>query len=424
MYEIVMPQLSDSMDEGKLVAWKVHEGEDVHVGDVIAEVESDKAIMEVQSFKAGVVKELLVKEGESVPVGTVIARIETNATTEKPTLKQQQEAPKPKKEEPEHKAQKNETKSPKKETLKEKHPQTTPPPKPKPHSIQNAQGISPKARALAAKYGIEASALLAHFASDTLHAEDVVSYLKEHYFTQKAQKLLDEYALDIDAFSLDHKIDSAEVQKYIEAHNLPKALPLDAMHKAIIATVAAAAQKPVYHIYESLDASEMLANEHYSITAWLIKHIAKAMMAHEEFRSSIKDDRLLVAPHASISVAVAQKGRLYMPVVKNAESKNIREIAAELESFKTKLKTNSFTAADLQGSSFGISNLGMLGIERFDAMINKNDTAIVAVGAVNEQNKISITFTIDHRLVNGYEAALFVQTLKQIVTDPKEYENV
>ena len=113
-----------------------------------------------------------------------------------------------------------------------------------------------------------------------------------------------------------------------------------------------------------------------------------------------------------------------MPVVKNAEIKSIKDIANDLSNFKTKLETNSFNAEDLSGSSFGISNLGMLGIERFDAMINKSDTAIAAVGTMNEQNKISITFTIDHRLVNGYEAALFIQTLKQIISDPKEYDNV
>ncbi len=419
MYEIVMPQLSDSMDEGKLVAWKVHEGDEVRVGDVIAEVESDKAIMEVQSFKAGRVKELAIKEGESAPVGTVIARIETAANAKEPSTKKEQEPPKPK-EKQKPKPRKTEAQPPKKE-----HPTPTPPPlKPQSHPITNAKGVSPKARAVAAKYGIDADTLLTHTASQTLHTHDVLAYLKEHYFTKKAQKLLAEYALDIDTFSLDHKIDSVEVQKYIQAHNLPKALPLDTMHKAIINTVTEAAKKPVYHIYEHFDASLMLENETYSITAWLIKHIAKAMMAHEEFRSSIKDDRLLVAPHASISVAVAKKSRLYMPVIKNAEIKSIKKIANDLSNFKTKLETNSFNAEDLQGSSFGISNLGMLGIERFDAMINKSDSAIAAVGAINEQNRINITFTIDHRLVNGYEAALFIQTLKQIISDPKEYDNV
>ena len=419
MYEIVMPQLSDSMDEGKLVAWRVQEGDEVHVGDVIAEVESDKAIMEVQSFKAGIVKELLLQEGESAPVGSVIARIETTAAKKTTLATKEQEPPKPNEE------QKSKPRKTEAQPLKKEHPTPTSPLlKLQPHPITNNKGVSPKARALAAKYGIEIKTLLTHFGSATLHAEDVLIYLKEHYFTKKAHQLLEEYALDIDAFSLDHKIDSVEVMKFIQARNLPKALPLDNMHKAIINTVTEAAKKPTYHIYEHFDASLMLANETYSITAWLIKHIAKAMMAHEEFRSTIKDNRLLVTPHASISVAVAQKGRLYMPVIKNAQEKSIASIAEELESFKNKLVTNSFTTEDLQGSSFGISNLGMLGIERFDAMINKSDSAIAAVGATNEQKEISITFTIDHRVVNGYEAALFIQTLKQIISDPKEYENV
>jgi len=414
MYEIVMPQLSDSMDEGKLISWKIHKGEHVNVGDVIAEVESDKAIMEVQSFKAGGVKELLVQEGESAPVGSVIARIETD--TKKPLA---QDAPKEhkQKKEPEPK------KAPPKKPQEQKASKSTLS-QPKPHTTTHAKGISPKARATAARYGIEPDDLLSYFESDTLHTEDIITYLKEHYFTKKAQKILSEYALDIDTFKLDHKIDSYEVMEYINKHNLPKAMPLDAMHKAIIATVTTAAQKPTYHIYESFDASLMMAHQDYSITAWLIKHIAKAMMLHEEFRSTIKNDRLLVAPGASISVAVAQKGRLYMPVVKNAQTKSIQTIANELESFKTKLVSNTFTSEDLQGSSFGISNLGMLGIKRFDAMINKDDTAIAAVGEIDAQKAISITFTIDHRLVNGYEAALFIQTLKEIIADPKEYENV
>ncbi len=413
MYEIVMPQLSDSMDEGKLITWKVHEGEKVNAGDVIAEVESDKAIMEVQTFKTGIVKELLLQEGESAPVGTVIARIETETTPDESLHKKTKEE-KPSKLQPEE------------EKIPKDKPKYTPPPQPKSqsHSISHAKGISPKARVLAAKYGINTNALMTYLGSQTLHTNDVFTYLKEHYFTPKAQKLLEAYALSIDAFNLDHKIDSTEVLQYIQENNIPKSLPLDSMQKAIIATVANAAQKPIYHIYEDFEASLMLEHKEYSITAWLIKHIAKAMMEHEEFRSLIKSDRLLIFPHASISVAVAQKGKLYMPVVKNADKKSIEKIANELKNFKTKLTANSFSTDDLQGSSFGISNLGMLGVKRFDAMINKNDTAIAAVGAIDEENKLHVTFTIDHRVVNGYEAALFIQTLKTIVSNPKEYAHV
>jgi len=429
-YEIVMPQLSDSMDEGKLISWKVKEGQKVNAGDVIAEVESDKAIMEVQSFKNGTVEQLLANEGDIIPVGKVIAIIQTKQSSDtksESVAKQNEKATKepesvvtekpevPKPEKPH--VPKPETKPTvaKKQELESK--KTT-----REHLLQDeTNGISPKARAKAAQYGVEAHTIVQKTSKNVLHVKDVEAYLREHYFTSKALQLLDKYGLDIATFELHHKIDETEVQEYIDNNETPLPQPLNQMQKAIIANVTASAQKPVYHLYEHIDAKLFLQNEHYSITAWLIKIFAKVMMAHVAFRTRLQNDTLIISPNASISVAVADEKNLYMPVVKDANKRSVAEIAKELASFKTKRKEKSFSTEDMQGSSFGISNLGMLGVERFDAMINKNDSAIAAIGGL-EDGKISVTLSADHRLINGYEAALFMRDLKQEVQNPLNFK--
>ena len=435
MYEIVMPQLSDSMEEGKLVSWKVKPGDRVKTGDVIAEVESDKAIMEVQTFKKGTVKELLVKEGDEAPVGTVIARIDVGSeqvatSSEKPKENEQRVVSN---EQPNgessssssgltgvssHESEKS-VKTPNQVKSDNKtHPQS---------SILNypsAKGaaVSPKARAKAAAYGIDIDTLMEHRPQQTLHAEDIDAYLNEHYFTPKALKLMKMYHIDPSAFTLDHKIDTQEVRAYIDTNEIPLPKPLTPMQKAVIANVTASAGKPVYRVYEHLDATELLKHEaKYSMTVLLVKLFAQTMMQFDHFRAQLHEDTMQIFPNASIAVAVADEENLYMPVIKDANKLGLAETARQLRVFKEKLKNKSFTAEDFVGSTFGISNLGMFGIERFDAMINKNDAAIVAIGATVD-NRISVTFTVDHRLINGYEAAEFVQALKAAAKDPKNFK--
>ncbi len=139
-------------------------------------------------------------------------------------------------------------------------------------------------------------------------------------------------------------------------------------------------------------------------------------MFHEVFRSVLQNDKIITYPNASIALAVAHEEYLYMPVFKDANLLKSQEIHNQLQIFKDKAINNKMEASDMQGSTFAISNLGMLGIERFDAMINKDDSAIAAIGAVKNK-KMSITLTLDHRLINGYQAAQFMQTLKTLALD-------
>lgn len=416
MYEIVMPQLSDSMDEGKLIGWKVSVGQKVNVGDVIAEVESDKAIMEVQSFKAGTLQEISAKEGDVVAVGTVIAKIDIGAEV---SVEKKSEIKPEKKPEPKVKVQEKKPKVEHKVKVQEKEQEV----KVEHKSKEIITGISPKARAKAASYGVDLNEVVHKNSRQSFHADDVDVYIKEHYFTPKAQKLINAYQLDTALFSLDHKIDSDEVQKYIDDNEIALPLPFSGMQKAIISNVTASANKPIFHIYETIDAKLFEEHKEQSITVWLVKIFSKVMMQHEAFRSRLLNNAISVFSNASISLAVANDKNLYMPVVKDANKLNAEKIAEVLSSFKTKLQANTFNTNDMQGSSFGISNLGMLDVERFDAMINKEDAAIVAIGAIKE-GKISVTLTADHRLINGYEAALFMRDFKQEVQNPLNFKNI
>ncbi len=401
IYEILMPQLSDSMDEGKLIAWKVSAGDSVKNGDVIAEVESDKAIMELQTFKDGRVTKLLLKEGESAEVGAVIARIDTdgNASTQR-IKKAISIAP-----------------------IKEIENENTAPQVSVEHlSKESVQGISPKARAKIVEYGLNANELMRKTQKKAIYAADVQHYLYERYFTPKALRLLHKYNIKASCFELHHKIDEAEIKAYIEKYELPLLQPLSAMQKAIVANVEASVKKPIFHIVDSLDAGLLQQHRQYSITVWLLKIFAKVMMKHEAFRTVLDHESLHIFANASISLAVGDKKDLYMPVLKNVNSLQTDEIAKHLEAFKVKRQHRRFTVNDMQGATFGMSNLGMLGIERFDAMINKNESAIVAIGTI-VNGKIAITLTVDHRVINGYEAALFVNDAKREVQNPLNFKD-
>ncbi len=396
-YKIVMPVLSDTMERGKLIKWHVKEGDIVHKGDIIAEVESDKAIMEVQSFKDGVVKKLLAKEGEEIPVKEPIAIIDTETKASlQTTPTPQKEIPKkqpPKEPQPSQKQKSSQQLPPVIEELL----QPSPPP----------QGdASPAAKKRAAELGVDIEALQQKGElPKPAHIEDVEVVALRRYFSPKALELLKVYNLDPSHFSLDHKIKSEEVMDYIKAHNIPQIVTLSKNRLAVIKTVEAAAKKPYYLIFEEF---EIKKYEDMKLTSIILKTMGDVMQRHPLSRARLQGDRLAIYPHSNISVAVARGDDLYMVVCKNIEEKSLKEI----DKWVREIKHKDFDPDDLRGSTFGLSNLGMFGIKSFSAMINPSDVGIAAFGAL-EDGKVAVTFTIDHRIMNGVDAAKFVVDLKK-----------
>ncbi len=409
-YKITMPQLSDSMSEGKLVEWKVKEGQKVKSADVIADIESDKAVIEVQTFKDGIVKKLLLKEGDEAKVGTVIAIIDTDMKSAESDVMQQN---------------KSKEKIPKKETIKQEEEKVSK--KDKPHEIavksdkdivdflfgnekeekSLPKGIStPAAKQKAFKFDIDIEKLQNEEKLPTPAFEkDIDQILVEKYFTPKAKKLFDKYSLNFSYFKLDHKIDSDEVKNYIRKYNIPKIIKPSANQKSVMNTVVKSWNRPIYHIYEEVSIKK---KENIKLTANILKALANSMCKYEFTRTVLKNDTFKVYPSSNISVALSKDDSLYMVVLKNVDNLSLKEINNWLKEIKTK----KLSSEDLSGSTFGISNLGMFDIESFDALINADDCGIAAFGAMKE-SRMKVIFTFDHRIVNGVRAAQFVTDFKK-----------
>ncbi|RUM62986.1 MAG: hypothetical protein DSZ04_06485 [Sulfurimonas sp.] len=391
VYEIFMPQLSDSMDEGKLIKWMVSVNDKVSIGDVIAEVESDKAIMELQCFKNGVVKALYIKEGESAPVGTVI--VDITLDKEESTHLEKHEV----EEECEEKRTKEE------------------------YSLVRAIA-SPKARLLAGSLKMNIQALQD---IDKLpvpsHVKDIVLYHKKRFFTLKALSLIEEYSLDISDFQVHTKQDSYAVLEYIKDKNISRKQKISSFQKALIENLDKSALRAVYHIYDYIDAKYFEKYSAYGVTAWFVKIFAKCMMDFEGFRSSIKGDFIYTSVNAHIAIAMQVNRKLYMPVLKDVNHLSIKTIQDMLGEYKTKVEMSTLNLEEMKGSNFGLSNLGFTGIHRFDAMINQDDSSIAAIGA-SEAGRVSLTLSLDHRLINGYEAALFTQRVKEVCLEEEFFK--
>ena len=423
-YKIVMPRLSDSMDEGQLIEWKIRPGDVVKSGDVIAEVESDKAVMEIQTFKNGTVKELLIEPGTTVAVGTPMAVIETDekreysAQSENKTVSLEP-TPAKEKEDPlsSVKADSRSVEAvPDVSDISAGNSGTADRGQ---HLSYTGGNASPRARALAAKYGLDIEKLQSEKRLPVpAHMEDIRQYWLNRYFTPKALELLSRYHLSPDLFEKGRKHDEADVRAYIGSHGIPLPQPLDMLHKAMIGIVNEAQKKPVYHMSDRIDAA--LMNEHVTkeltVTVWLIKLFGEAMMRHKHFRMTLADGCIQLWPNASVSVAMAHGEHLYMPVLGMVNKKSPGEIAGELRALKKKIVKRELAKEQMRGSTFGISNLGMTGIEQFDAMINRDDCAIAAIGS-EKNGMITVTLTIDHRIVNGYQAAMFMRELKSLAED-------
>jgi len=398
-YEVLMPQFSDTMERGKVVRWLKKEGDFVEKGEVIAEIEAEKAVMELQSFKRGVLKRILVKEGEEVPVGKPIAIMELGEK-----VKETPKVEEVKKEE-------------------EKKPQELPKVKVEAQEkVELPPGFaSPYARLLAKEKGIDLQELQKEERlASPAHAKDIEEFLKERHLTPKALELLKEYDLSVEELLKDlpdRKIDEDLLLAYVEEKNIPKKVPISFAQKSLISNLSKSFVVPHYHIYEVFDLSLIPWDKEITLTHWLIKIVGDAMQYFERLRAVYKEDHYLIYPSSNVGVAIAVGDELYAPVVKDVQRKSLREIAQEVRELRKKAEEGRLSLEDISGATLTISNLGMFGIRAFDAVIPYGQVCIMAVGMQDQEGKAHITFTFDHRVVNGFHAALFVKHLKEKVLD-------
>ncbi|MFD3191068.1 pyruvate dehydrogenase complex dihydrolipoamide acetyltransferase [Sedimentitalea sp. HM32M-2] len=424
--EILMPALSPTMEEGTLAKWLVKEGDSVASGDLLAEIETDKATMEFEAVDDGIVGKILVPEGtEAVKVNTAIAVLlaegesaddigTTNTTKDVAAAPAQPEEPAP-------------------------APVPGPPPaqRPAPAAAKGPDGArifaSPLARRIAAEKGVDLSRITGSGPHGRIVKVDVIHGQPAPAVPAAATEVAKPSAPPPAAAATPP---ADAIAKLYQGRDFEE-ITLDGMRKTIAARLTEAKQS-IPHFYLrreiKLDALLKFRGElnrqlesrgvKLSVNDFIIKACALALQDVPAANSVWAGDRMLQLKSSDVAVAVAVDGGLFTPVLQDADKKTLSTLSAEMKDLASRARDRKLAPHEYQGGSFAISNLGMFGIENFDAVINPPHGAILAVGAgikkpvVGKDGELeiatvmSVTLSVDHRVIDG---ALGAQLLEAIV---------
>jgi pyruvate dehydrogenase E2 component (dihydrolipoamide acetyltransferase) len=435
MAEIVrMPKLSDTMTEGVVAAWHKKVGDPVKSGEVLAEIETDKATMEFESFTDGVLLHIGVEKGKTAAVDSVLAVLGKAGEDITALLAgEAAAAPKaeaaPKKEEPKGQEQGQAATvaaapapapAPAPEKAKPAASGSVPAPKP-----LFGGGASVATSAPATNGRVKASPLAKQLAEEKgIDIGRVVGSGPEGRVTKQ----------DVENFSGGGAVYGApQIEKYEE-------VPVSQMRKTIAKRLSESLfTAPHFYLTLELDMeramsvresiNKQVAPEKVSFNDLVIKACAVALKQHPKVNSSWLGDRIRYNEHVHIGVAVAVEEGLLVPVVRFADGKALRTIGNEVRDLAKRAKDKKLQPADWEGNTFTISNLGMFGIDEFTAIINPPDACILAVGGIMEKpvvkngtivvgHTMKVTLSCDHRVVDGATGAAFLNTLKSLLEEP------
>ena len=420
MAEIIrMPKMSDTMEEGVIASWLKKVGDEIKSGDILAEVETDKATMELESYDDGTLLHIGVKDGDSVPVDGVIAIIGEKGEDVNEILK---DVDSDSSEVEEIKEIKEESTSIEKvEEIKDDNKEIviTEPTKIVSELKDERVKASPLAKKLANEKGIDISNISGSGDGGRIIRKDIENYKDVSTSSNEPVK---EITLP--------KIHSEE--SFEE-------LPVTQMRKTISKRLAESKfSAPHFYLTMEVDMENCIEgrkkiNESsdikISFNDIILKACAVALRKHPMVNSSFLTDKIRINHHVHIGVAVAVDEGLLVPVVRFADNKSLSHISAEVKSLAKRAKEKQLQPSDWEGNTFTISNLGMFGISEFTAIINPNDSCILAVGGIKNTpvvkkgevvpgNIMKLTLSCDHRLVDGATGAAFLQTLKELIEDP------
>ena len=432
--ELKMPALSPTMEEGTLAKWLVKEGDAVKSGDILAEIETDKATMEFEAVDEGTIAKIMVTEGtDGVKVGTVIALI---AGEGEDTGAAAAPAPAPKKEEP-----KAETKP---EPEAEAAPAPTPAPAPAPAAKADGDRVkaSPLARRLAEARGIDLGAIRGSGPNGRIVKADIDSTEGKGELRQ-AQPERSGVAAEPSAVRPEplEGLPSSKAQAF-ETEIPHEAVKLSNMRKTIARRLTEAKQT-IPHIYLTvdirLDALLKLRGElngalsargvKLSVNDLLIKALAVALKQVPECNVSFTPNELIKYSRADISVAVSIPGGLITPIIAGADAKGVAAISAEMTELAGRAKEGKLQPHEYQGGTASLSNMGMFGIKQFEAVINPPQGMIMAIGAGEKRPHViddslqiatvmSATGSFDHRAIDGADGARLMKVFKELVESP------
>jgi pyruvate dehydrogenase E2 component (dihydrolipoamide acetyltransferase) len=414
---VQMPKMSDTMTDGVIAAWHKKVGDTVKSGELMAEIETDKATMEYESYDNGTLLYIGAEKGQSVPVDGVLAIVGDKDADWKTLLKAGQSkssgAAKPEeKKSEEKKEEKTQAVAPVKEEANADH------------SSNGRVKASPLAKQIAKDKGYDISSIKGTGDNGRVTKSDVENY-KPAAETKPATK--------------DGKSAAPVVLPQVVGKESFEEVAVSQMRK-VIAKRLSESMFTAPHFYVTMEINMDKAVEarksmneispvKISFNDIVLKAVAASLRQHPDVNSSWLGDKIRKNHHIHIGVAVAVKEGLLVPVIRFADNKSLSHISAEVKDLAQRAQDKKLQPADWEGSTFTISNLGMFGVEEFTAIINTPDSCILAVGGIKETaivkngqlavgNIMKVTLSCDHRVVDGATGAAFLKTLKGLLEDP------
>ncbi|WP_370205516.1 pyruvate dehydrogenase complex dihydrolipoamide acetyltransferase [Pararhodobacter marinus] len=435
--EILMPALSPTMEEGTLAKWLVKEGDTVSSGDILAEIETDKATMEFEAVDEGVIGKILIDEGsEGVKVNTPIAVLLEEGESADDIGKTS--APKePAKPESPAKADGGDAKA--SEPAKSDSVTAAP-------AAPVADGkrifASPLARRIAADKGLDLSQIKGSGPHGRIVKADVEGASAQPKAAKAEAAPAKSDAAPAKAAAMPTGADANTVMKMFEGRDFEE-VKLDGMRKTVAARLTEAKQTiPHFYLRRSVQLDALMAfraqlngqladrGVKLSVNDFIIKACAMALQKVPDANAVWAGDRILKLKPSDVAVAVAVDGGLFTPVLKDSHHKSLSALSAEMKDLATRARNRKLAPHEYVGGSFAISNLGMFGIENFDAVINPPHGSILAVGAgikqpvVKEDGEIgvatvmSMTLSVDHRVIDGALGAEFLAAIIENLENP------
>jgi len=414
---IEMPKLSDTMTEGTLVKWKKKEGDAVEVGDVIAEVETDKATMEMEAFDEGTLAKILVKEGEKIPVGGrigILLEEGEDASAVEAFLAE----------------------GGKSTVATSSAPSSSPSatdgattsPTPVPSGETGRVRASPLARKVASQHGVDLTVLKGTGPGERIVARDVLQAASSGASVPRtsAPAVIPSKAVTVVAGEGDQIIELSGMRRTIAQRLLEskQQIPHFYLNITIDAAPLSKLRKEINAVAEATGTPKVTVNDFILLAA------AQAAAAHPKVNASWAGTHIVQFASVNLAVAVAVDDGLITPVIPNADKLSLKEISALVKELAGKARNKKLKPEEYQGGTLTVTNLGAYGIEQFNAIINPPQSLILAVGTilkqpvVNDKNEIvpgmrmHITLSADHRVVDGAVGAEYMQTLKKLLENP------
>ncbi|MCD6407317.1 2-oxo acid dehydrogenase subunit E2 [Candidatus Aerophobetes bacterium] len=384
--KITMPKLGETMEEGEIIKWLKEEGEKVEKGEPLLEIATDKANMEVESPETGYLRKIVAKEGEKVPVTEIIAYLTDSMEEEIPSVEGKAEVIQGKRE--------SET------AFEEKR--------------EERVKASPLARKLARERGIDLTEIRGTGPGGRIVKEDVLRALEEKEAASAVEKVAAR-----EEFSLS-RVEKIMAERMEESkREIPH----------FYLTVEVDFSEVVKLRGDLLEEFEEEKKVHLTYTDFIIKACARALKKFPKVNSHYKDGKIITFSNVNLGLAVARENGLVVPVIKDADKKDIFEIAGKREELVKKAVDDKLSLEDIEGGTFTLSNLGMMGIKNFMAIINPPQVCILATGKIEEKviaNEeeivvapvMEMTLSCDHRVVDGYLGSKFLQEVKKGLEKP------